>query len=220
MISGNLALVDKESMEARETLAIAKTLVITTDNDYNRAGELLRGIKTISRQIEEHYDPHIKRAYEQHKALVSDKKANLKPLEEAEAILKPKMADYHEEQERIRQEEQRRLAEEARKAEEIRCLEEAALLEQQGEVAFADHLIKEVLTAPAPLITLPKSAKADGISIKSVWSYEVVNEALIPREYLSIDHSKIGKIVTAMKAQTRIPGIKVIEQKQVSARRW
>jgi len=123
-------------------------------------------------------------------------------------------------QERIRQGEQRRLAEEARKAEEARYLEEAALLEQQGEVEFAAHVMQEALTVQAPIISLPRSTGAEGVSVRSVWTYEIVNDAMIPREYLSIDHSKIGKIVTAMKAQTRIPGIKVVEQKQVSARRW
>lgn len=48
-----------------------------------------------------------------------------------------------------------------------------------------------------------------GISLVEGWKHEVVDPALIPREYLSVDEKKIAAAVKQMKGLTDIPGVKV-----------
>jgi len=66
-------------------------------------------------------------------------------------------------------------------------------------------------------IVLPPDEKVKGISIREVWKFKIEDEKLIPREYLSVDESKIGQVVRALKDATNIPGILVYAEKQVNA---
>ena len=59
--------------------------------------------------------------------------------------------------------------------------------------------------------------RVGGISIPKVWTFEITDEALIPREYLLIDESRIRRVVTALKKDTNIPGVRVFEQKRIAA---
>lgn len=49
--------------------------------------------------------------------------------------------------------------------------------------------------------------KVDGASLTTPWTYDVLDESLVPREYLTLDRKKIAAVVKAMKQDTRIPGI-------------
>jgi len=84
---------------------------------------------------------------------------------EAEAYIKPLIAQYNAEQERIRQEEEARLREEARKQEEERILREAAEAEKNGHKDEAEAIINEPVQV-TPVI-VPKSVpKVQGISFQ------------------------------------------------------
>jgi len=47
---------------------------------------------------------------------------------------------------------------------------------------------------------------------RKVWKYRIVNEALIPREYLTPDLQKIGSLVRGFKEKFNISGIQVYEE--------
>ena len=53
--------------------------------------------------------------------------------------------------------------------------------------------------------------KVDGISIRSAYSFEIVDESKLPREYLKPDEIKIRRVVTAMGNNIVIPGVKIFE---------
>lgn len=93
-------------------------------------------------------------------------------------------------------------AELARQAEILRVqqAEDKAQLESAAKARMID-------VSAIPL----EAAKAEagpGRTTTPVWTYDVVDEDLIPRSYLMIDESKIKKIVTAMKDKTNILGIR------------
>lgn len=210
----------EKEMELSETLSIAKSFVINNDEQNQKAADFLRGIKTIRKEIDIVSDPDIQKAFQLHRSLVAAKKKHTVVLDEAEQILKQKICAYMQEQERIRKEEQRRLEEEARKAEEARRLEEAMILEAQGQKEAAEQVFEEAVTVQAPVISMPKIVKPEGVSMRTSWKYEVIDEAAIPRAFLMIDHAKIGKIVTAMKSETKIPGVRVYEDNLLAAGGW
>ena len=98
-----------------DTLLLAKTLKITTAAEYQDAAGKLQAIKGLQKQIDETFDPHIKRAHDAHKALVGEKKNHQQPQNEAEGFNKRAVLTYSTEQERIRQEAERKAQEAARK---------------------------------------------------------------------------------------------------------
>lgn len=101
-----------------------------------------------------------------------------------------------EEADRIRRDDAERQAERDRKAqaEQDRILSEAAA----SESVVVD-------ATPAPI----EKPKTDGISVREDWGYfEVVNLALVPREFLEIDEKKVFGYGKAMKRDANVPGIR------------
>lgn len=203
---------------ANEALSIANELKIRDSQTYQTACDFLKSLKTIEKDINATFDEPIRRAFEAHRSIVGAKKKHFEPIEQAERIVKPKIAAYQEEQERIRREEERRLQEEARKQAEEDALAQAAELEAQGDKEGAEALISEPV-APPPVV-LPKSTpKVAGIATREVWQWRMIDSNKLPRQFLKVDEQKISQIVRAMKSATSIPGIEVYAEKQIAAGR-
>lgn len=196
----------------------ARAVEIKSNDDFVRAGEILLVIKDLRKQIDETFDPIIKKQHEAHKEAVAQKKKVDAPLVEAENIIKPRIAAWSAEQERIRREEEARLRKIAQKEDEDRRLHDAILAEETGDKAMSE----EILSAPAQSATVvvPKSVpKVAGVNMVKQWKFRIVNPAMIPREYLTPDEIKIGGVVRALKDQAHIPGVEVYSVDNVSAGR-
>jgi len=61
--------------------------------------------------------------------------------------------------------------------------------------------------------------KQKGESTKKIWKFEIVNDKLIPREYLMVNEQSIRGVVTALKGATNIPGVRVYSEDSMSFRR-
>lgn len=70
------------------------------------------------------------------------------------------------------------------------------------------------VVAPVSQVAAPK---VGGISIPKVWTFDITDASLIPREYLLVDETKIRKVVAALKGSTNIPGVRVTEVKRIAA---
>lgn len=205
----------------------ARAITINSNEDYVQAGEILLVIKDLRKEIDTYFDPIIKKAFDSHKEAVAQKKRAEAPLVEAEGIIKPKIAAYLAEQERIRREEERRLQEIARREEEERRLAEAIKAEEEmkkagmarEEAAKQAAVILEKPIHVAPVVVPKVVPKVQGVSTSKRWTFRIVNPAIIPREYLMVDEQKIGSVVRAMKEKTNIPGIEVYSEDIVSAGR-
>lgn len=195
----------------------AKAIVIRDDAGMESANELLLAIKDIRKQINEVFDPPIKAAHDSHKAAIAAKQKVERPLADAEGIIKPKMAEYHAEQIRLRREEEMRLQAEAQRFEEERRLQEAILAEACGDKAEAEALLDEPVLAP--VVVLPQAPKLNGTSFREVWKWKIVARDLIPKEYMMLDEVKISGVVRSMKGMTHIPGILAYPEKVVASGR-
>jgi len=103
-------------------------------------------------------------------------------FESAEKKLKEKIIAYQNEEEVKRLKEEDRL----RKLQEKKYEKEIAKSEKKGEIA-----------PPPPAPVHIEKPKTEGLRITKRWTYEIVNEAEVPREYLCVDTKKIGKVVSA-----------------------
>ncbi|HPD58330.1 MAG TPA: hypothetical protein PKW17_13890 [Smithellaceae bacterium] len=195
----------------------AKAIIIRSNDDFVRAGEILTVIKSLRKEIDATFDPIIKKAFEAHKEAVAQKKKVDAPLVEAEGIVKPRMAAWNAEQERIRREEEERLREIARKEEEERRLKEAIAAEKSGNKEEAEAIL-ETPIEPPPVVIPKTTPKVAGVSFTKQWKFRITDPNKIPREYLTPDEVKIGGVVRALKDKANIPGVEVYTVDGVSGR--
>ena len=195
----------------------AKAIIIKSNDDFLKAGEILTVIKSLRKEIDTTFDPIITKAHEAHKEAIAQKKKVDAPLIEAEGIIKPRMAAWNTEQERIRREEEDRLREIARKQEEERRLKEAVAAEQAGNKEEAEAIIEAPIEAP-PVVVQKTTPKVAGVSFRKKWTFRVTDPLKVPREYLTVDEVKIGGVVRAMEGKINIPGVEVYSEDVVSGR--
>lgn len=102
-----------------------------------------------------------------------------------------------------------------RQAEADRLNAQAARVEERGE-AKTDLFENRAAQVVAP-IAQQQAPKVAGVAIPMVWVHEIVDEKLIPREYLDVNETRIRKVVQAMQGNTNIPGVKVRQIKRIAA---
>jgi hypothetical protein len=198
----------------------ARSLPIHDEPTFQAASTCLVRIKTLRTRLEELLAPHIKRAFEAHRALVEDRRRLDAPLTDAETMLKRRLAEFTVAEEARRAIESRRHSVEAQEARSARIWAEVEALESDGYHDEAAEVVAEFVHAPAPLlISLPARVTAPGISCREVWRYAVEDPAQIPREYLTIDHTKLGGVVRALKSAASIPGVRVWVERTIAAAR-
>lgn len=195
----------------------ANAIIIKSNEDYTRAGQLLITIKGIRKKIEETFKPIKQKMDIAKKEVLDQEKAADAPLAAAEAIIKPRIAQWNAEQERIRQAEERRLQEIARQEEEDRQIAAAIAAEQSGNKEEAEAIIEATVQA-APVVVPKLVPKVAGVSFTKQWKFRITDEAKIPRQYLCVDEQKIGAVVRAMKDAANIPGVEVYSVDSVSSR--
>lgn len=200
----------------------AKTVKITSAESYTVAGNLWKSIKDMMKEVSDTFDPIISKANLAHKEALAQKAKFYTPLEAAYRSVKGLMSSWDAEQEKIRLAEQRRLEEIARKAEEERLLQEAIAAEEEARrngatIEEAKQESAAILseTVYVPPVILPKETPkmAGGPIYRRITKFRIVNEALIPRQYLCVDEVKIGGVVRALKFQANIPGVEVYEER-------
>jgi hypothetical protein len=148
----------------------------------------------------------------------------------AERSLKAGLVAFDQAQERIRIEAQRRADEEARQARAKAEAEaaagraaEAAKLQARAEVrveraeAKADALQTAATMAVAPVVQSARP-KVAGVATREVWTFRVEDETKVPREFLTIDESKLRRYVAAMKGDAKVAGVRIYSERQVAAR--
>lgn len=243
---------EKLFKQAESSLVMARAYKVTSPELMEAAGEDLKSIKALQKQVEDKRTSITKPLNDAMKAVNALFKPAAEWLADAENTLKGSMLTFRQEQEVKAREAQRKLEEQARKERERLAAQaaeaerkareeadakrreaeaaaadgraaEAAKLRQQAEAreaaaaSKAEALREQASTVIAPMVTagIPKTS---GQSIRESWSFEIVDAALIPREFLMVDEKKIGGVVRAMKGSTNIPGIKVLRGETMASR--
>jgi hypothetical protein len=126
------------------------------------------------------------------------------PIEEADRVTREKVGDF-------RNEQNRKIAEAARiEAEKLRLAKEEATLNGTGEITVP------LGTAQAPPPAPDRVRTGQGTQgFQKVYKWEVVDKALVPLEYLTVDAAKVGAVVKASKGTISIPGIRTWEDETV-----
>ncbi len=203
----------------------ASALEILDSVTYERAVEYAKAIKAIGKDIELFCEDGIKAAHATWKTLLAARDEKLKPLREAEAILKAKMVRYTEEEERKRRAEEARIREEMRKqAEEFR-LREAEQLEKEGRMEEASRVIEEPIVAPT--VVLPQSPQPKGVSYRETYSARVTDikalcqavvEGRVPEAAITPNMTVLNQQARSLKTALKWPGVEVVCERTAALR--
>jgi hypothetical protein len=206
----------------------ARAIVITNDEQYRSAADMLVGIKDLRREVDATFDPIIAAQHTAHKTACAQKRTAENPLVEAEGIIKAGLVSYDDEQRRAAEKEQRRLEAQARQDEERRRLEEAVLLESEGQHEQAAEVLAEAVSAPAPMVPIVQRSTpvVAGISRRETWTYRVTDlHSLV--KFVAANPSYLnlllpnGPALTAqarsLKAMAKFPGVQVFSESGIAA---
>lgn len=196
---------------------------INNDEDNVKAGNFLKQIKPVIKNIKEYWKPLKESAKKAHSDLCAREKTMLEPLESAETQIKVKMSTYIAEQEEKARKEQEALRK-AQEAEALKQLAEAEKLKAEGKEVEAQiqeemaYAIDEVKTVVQPTIQ-----KQEGISYMTDYQVEILDANKVPTyvngiEIRPIDVQAIRKLAKASKGQIQINGIKILETKVMKVR--
>ena len=240
----------QENESQRLTLvAQAEALVVDSPESEEVAWAIVNGIGELTKRITADFAPSRTAAHQAWtaahqawKAIVAQEKGHLARLEEPDKIVRGKLSAWEQEKRRrqaeidrkareaaakVQAELQRQGDEAARKAAEERRLQEAMEAEAAGDAAKAGELLEtlvEVTPVEVPTVVVPtlKAEKVAGAgAMVERWTFEITDPQAIPREYLTVNESAIGKVVQALKGQTNIPGVRaysVLEARRTGAR--
>jgi hypothetical protein len=196
---------------------VVRRLIITDEASLTAAATVLRRIKTLRTTVADLFTPHIARAYDAHRALIADRQRWEAPVVAAETILKHAIAAFTAAEEARRLAQARRQAAEAQDARVARLWDEVEELDAAGYHGEAAELVADLVSAPPLMVVTPPPVTVDGIHAREVWRFAVIDAAAIPREYLAIDHKKLGGVVRALKGAAQIPGVRVWAERTIAA---
>ena len=208
---------------ACDALEYSRALEVKDQESLNLANKAMVRIGQIRKGIIAYFaDPKTK-AKAAHQAIVDKEKEALKPLIEADEILKPKIGTYHREQMRIQEEAERKRLDEINRAakEEEEALNKAAKLEEEGKLKEAQKKLAEAekIAERKPDVAVPAAPVMSGTHTVTYTRWRVIDEAKVPRSFLMLNTAAIDAEVKKYKMTTKIPGIEVYEKTEVSRSR-
>jgi hypothetical protein len=199
-------------------------LAVVDQPSLDMAREWLKKIKEARARIGEVFDSKIAKAHALHKDLVAEKRRFTDGLDRADSIIRPKVADYLAEQDRLRFEELRAAELARKKIEQVAdaAVDKAHELVREGMVDEADEVIGagyakvEEIKAATPEVR--DKPDAENLQTRKLWDFEIEDENAIPRKFLMVDKVKIGAYVRAMKDQGQIAGVRIYSRTTVAVK--
>lgn len=184
----------ENAMVVHVSQILDKIHAVTVDSydDYEAAMKFLKDIKDTQAVVTDFFADDIAKRKAALKEVQDEQKKWLDPLKTGDAHVRGKAQHYL----RLKREREAREAAEARKREQ-------ELISQGADPVAAFEAVAPV-KPPEPTRT------ENGGGIKR-WTYKIVDESAIPREYLKIDTAKIHSVVRSMKGDTSIPGVQAYE---------
>lgn len=173
---------NKVKKEIEKAKKIGLNKPIQTKADYDEAMSILKQAKELYKSIDNKRKELTRPIDESKKRIMAFFKPPLNLLKEKQAFMENEIREYIQ-----REEEKRREAE--------RDVETLDLIDDR----FLDSL-RIVNQEPV------KTSK------RTVYDFEVIDENIIPREYLTIDEKKIKTAVQKSKGEVNIPGIKIVKR--------
>lgn len=216
--------VAKLDEKALAELAQAQAITISSNQEYEDAGNILKQVKNRQRELEAQQKGTTAPINEALKKVRELFRGPLDKLSQAEQIIKRGMADwYRKEQQRIADE--RRAAAEAARKEQERLARRAEKAAEKGQDDKAMELQMQAAHV-APPVVQAEAPKAAGVAVRARWTAEVVDKMALIRavaegkaspDLLEPNTKEIGQRARALKSEFNVPGITVRKVEDLAA---
>jgi len=203
------------TVQTEHLLALGANYQIVNAAGYQVAGVELQKVKGAQRRLDDLRRSITRPMDEAKRRVMEFFRGPEEKLARAENGIKRAMVAFQTEEDRKRREAQARADEAARKERE-RLAAQAQKAAATGKVEKAVELEQRSAAVVAPVIAR-ETPKVVGVQTRDVWKFEVTDPAAVPREYLTVDESKIRKVVGALKGDTVIAGVRVWSEKAIAA---
>ena len=206
-------------------LNVARVFSITSSLDYELAGAELRAIKSKGAELDAMRKRMTAPLDESKRAIMDFFRAPIGFLTEAEALIKRSMLGYSQEVEVKRRAEEAAAQEIVRKEQE-RLLKLADAFAAKGREERAEEIRFQADMVPVPIVAAPPP-KAAGISMREIWSAEVIDkmaliravaDGRVPTEALAVDMKFLNGAVRSFKNALGYPGVKAVRTETMAAR--
>lgn len=203
----------------------AQEITVRTEEEYVGATEFTKRVKATAKKVEDYWEPMRKSTYDAYKAVNDHKSQMLKPLKNAEGVLKKKMTEYLDEVERQRKEAEE-AARQAALEEAERKMAEAREAELDGDFEKADVAMAEaeVMEQASVTMTVQKEeVKVDGVVRRKDWQIVSIDAEKVPVEIAGIvirpvDEKAVMALIKATKGKVVIPGVEYKETVSLAVR--
>jgi hypothetical protein len=213
--------------ETSSLLSLAQHLIVRTAEQAEKAGRLRAEVRARERAIEEWFKPHKQNLDRTKRALLEEEKRVLSKYEQPRSIIDQKLAAYHKEQERLRQEAIARALEEERRREEA----ERARLRAEAEARGDQEAVARAETAPillepvaTPIVSQPKLSRTAFVEHDRAECYDIralcraVADGSVPSDLVLPNQSRLNALARALKSAFRVPGCRIVKQTMVRSR--
>ena len=194
------------------------SLVVGNDQERATAIEGLKRVKVRGNAIKAWFKPSKDAAAKAHKAIVAQEKSVTNVLDEIERQAKVAVVGYDTEQESLRNAERARLQAIA----DAKARKEAARLQAEAAKLKTPELKEERLqqaeevVAPVVQVAAPEAVK--GASTRKTWKARVVDAALVPREYMTVNEKALNAVAKATKGSIKIEGVEFYSESLLAVR--
>jgi len=213
---------------AEQFLALARGSygAITSIDLCEAAGEALKSIKARQKQLEDVRTGITKPLLDAQRAVNNLFRGPQEILAEAERIIKGGILAFQEIEERKRREAEA-LAAEALRREREKLEAQAARAEASGRIEKAEALRETAAATPERMEIAPTAPRIAGLASRSTWRAEVIDKSALVAyvashpEWLNLldpNLTALNGLARSQKSALAIPGIKALEEKQLSAR--
>lgn len=200
----------KLAAKEADAMAYAVALVITDNDTYTKADQFCVGLKGLENEIKSDFKDSKRITDAAHAAVCAQEKAHLDKVIPARNLAKQKMAAYQDEQERLRRLEEDRQRVIAQKAADDEALRQAEQAKAEGRHEEAEAIIQAPVYVPP--VVIPRSVPKSATIVRKIWDFKIVNESLVPRQYLMVDDQKLRAQAKATGNSIPVPGVEFFQR--------
>ena len=205
--------------QAEGDIFLAQRFTVASDDDYAQAGEILKTVKGRYQEIEAKRKAMTLPLDEAKRRITDFFHQPLEQLGNAERQIKSAMLAFTQECERVRREQEEQLQALARaERERLNKLTSEKLSQalEAGNLEKAEEILDTVVEVATPTVQREKP-KVQGIRTVTRWKHRIVDESLIPREYLMPNERLLANIAVTAKGAVKIVGVEFYSESTVSS---
>lgn len=223
--------VEQVAQKASLLVQNAKSIKVIDPTTQHQASQTLLAIASLRREVADTFKPMKDAAFRAHRTICEQEKKHDGPLAEAEAVVKSQIGGFVQRQQQLAREaeetarkaEKERAERAAREESERLAIADAITLESMGDTKGAEAVLANPAPVPvhyvAPAPIAPAVAQVQGVSTRDDWDFRIVDESLIPREYMLVNESAIRNLGKTTKGRAKVAGVEFFPKQVVAASR-